>query len=303
MEQTASNNDSGDQPPTAPWPRSTLYTSAKMMITDGTDRYKRGLDVLQKVGGTGYSTPLDGLRNLAPDLARFIVELAYGDVMSRPGLDLKTRQICTVAALTALGNARLQLVYHVAGALNVGCEWKDIVEVMILATVYAGFPAALNGVAALREVLKRRAGSADVASGLLAAVSGGPANATSEGERRARGERALAEVSGGAGAAVIAGLEDIAPELGRFILEYSYGDVIARPGLDPRTRELATVAMLTAVGTAAPQLRVHVHAALNVGASRDAVIEVVQQMAVYAGFPAALNGITALREVFAQHPA
>lgn len=70
--------------------------------------------------------------------------------------------------------------------------------------------------------------------------------------------------------------------------------------LDYRTKELATVALLTALGTARPQLKVHIYAALNVGGTREEVIEAIQQMAVYAGFPAALNGITAAREVFAE---
>jgi 4-carboxymuconolactone decarboxylase len=63
------------------------------------------------------------------------------------------------------------------------------------------------------------------------------------------------------------------------------------------------VAQLTALGTAAPQLKVHIGAALNVGATREEVVEVIQQMAVYAGFPAALNGVTAAREVFSAAPA
>lgn len=84
----------------------------------------------------------------------------------------------------------------------------------------------------------------------------------------------------------------------RFIVEFCYGDVIARPGLDIKVKELATVAMLTAVGTAQPQLAVHINAALNVGNTRHEVVEVIQQMAVYAGFPAALNGIAVARRVF-----
>jgi 4-carboxymuconolactone decarboxylase len=97
---------------------------------------------------------------------------------------------------------------------------------------------------------------------------------------------------------VVRSLEDVAPDLGRFIIEFSYGDVISRTGLDYRFKELATVALLTALGTAEPQLRVHINAALNVGASREEIVEVIQQMAVYAGFPAALNGIAAARDVF-----
>jgi 4-carboxymuconolactone decarboxylase len=73
--------------------------------------------------------------------------------------------------------------------------------------------------------------------------------------------------------------------------------VISRAGLDFRTKELASVGLLTALGTAQPQLKVHVAAALNVSASRDEIVEVIQQMAVYAGFPAALNGLAAAREI------
>jgi 4-carboxymuconolactone decarboxylase len=72
-----------------------------------------------------------------------------------------------------------------------------------------------------------------------------------------------------------------------------------RPGLDLRSREIAVVAALTAMGNAAPQLKVHIQGALNVGVTRTEVVETIMQMAVYAGFPAALNGLTAAREVFA----
>jgi 4-carboxymuconolactone decarboxylase len=122
-------------------------------------------------------------------------------------------------------------------------------------------------------------------------------------QRYARGLRALEQVSGGSGADVVRSLEQIAPDLGRFIIEFSYGDVISRPGLDYRTKELATIALLTALGTAQPQLKVHINAALNVGASRQEIVEAIQQMAVYAGFPAALNGVTAAREVFVERQA
>ncbi len=96
-------------------------------------------------------------------------------------------------------------------------------------------------------------------------------------------------------------LNDVAPDLGRFVVEFSYGDVIARPALDDKIKELATVALLTALGTAQPQLKVHVRAALKVGNSRDEVVHAIQQMAAIAGFPAALNAITTAREVFDQH--
>lgn len=95
-------------------------------------------------------------------------------------------------------------------------------------------------------------------------------------------------------------LEDIAPDFARYLIEFPFGDIYSRPGLDLKSREIAVVAALTALGNAAPQLKVHIHGALNVGVSRTEVVETIMQMAVYAGFPAALNGLFAAKEVFAQ---
>ena len=101
--------------------------------------------------------------------------------------------------------------------------------------------------------------------------------------------------------AVVESLKDIAPDFARYLLEFPFGDIYARPGLDLRSREIATVAALTAMGNAAPQLKVHIGAALHVGLTQDEIVEVIMQMAVYAGFPAALNGLFAAKEVFASH--
>ncbi len=116
--------------------------------------------------------------------------------------------------------------------------------------------------------------------------------------RYQRGWEKLKEIDGEAGEKVIARLQDIAPDLARYTIEFPFGDIYSRPGLDLKSREIATVAALTALGNAAPQLQVHIHAALNVGCTRTEIVEVIMQMAVYAGFPAALNGMFAAREVF-----
>jgi 4-carboxymuconolactone decarboxylase len=119
-------------------------------------------------------------------------------------------------------------------------------------------------------------------------------------ERYRRGWEKLKEVDGEAGTKVIESLKDVAPDLGRYTIEFPFGDIYSRPGLDLKSREMAVVAALTALGNAAPQLRVHIHGALNVGVTREEVIEIIMMMAVYAGFPAALNGMAAAKEVFAE---
>jgi 4-carboxymuconolactone decarboxylase len=110
----------------------------------------------------------------------------------------------------------------------------------------------------------------------------------------------LAAVDGQAGEKVIAALQDIAPDFARLLVSFAFGDIYSRPGLDLKSREIGVVTALTALGNASPQLKVHIHAALNVGCSREEIIEAIMMMSVYAGFPAALNGLFAAKEVFAE---
>ncbi|EGI75807.1 carboxymuconolactone decarboxylase family protein [Hylemonella gracilis] len=119
-------------------------------------------------------------------------------------------------------------------------------------------------------------------------------------DRYERGAAMLAAIDGPAGLAVVDGLAKSFPDFARYIVEFPFGDIYARKGLGLREREIATVAALSALGKATPQLRVHVHAALHVGCTPSEIVEVVMQMAVYAGFPAALNGLAVVREVFVE---
>ncbi len=120
------------------------------------DRYERGWEKLKEIDGEAGERVIESLKDIAPDLGRYIIEFPFGDVFSRPGLDLKSREIATIAALTALGNAQPQLKIHIHGALNVGCTREEVIEVIIQMAVYAGFPAALNGMFAAKDVFKER---------------------------------------------------------------------------------------------------------------------------------------------------
>ncbi|MGG1943636.1 carboxymuconolactone decarboxylase family protein [Trinickia sp. NRRL B-1857] len=122
-------------------------------------------------------------------------------------------------------------------------------------------------------------------------------------DRYARGWEKLKEVDGEVGERVVASLAEIAPDFGRLLIEFGFGDIYSRPGLDLKSREIATIAALAALGNAQPQLKVHIEGALNVGCTREEIVEVFMQMALYAGFPAALNALFAAREVFAARDA
>jgi 4-carboxymuconolactone decarboxylase len=136
-----------------------------------------------------------------------------------------------------------------------------------------------------------------MATGLAAAGACMTASASPD-SRRQRGEQALAKITGEEGRKVIDSLKRISPELGDWIVDFSYGDVFSRPGVSLKIRELATVSALTALGNAQPQLKVHIEGALNVGCTPEEIVDIIVHMAVYAGFPSALNGIAAAREVF-----
>ena len=126
------------------------------VVSYSEDRHTRGLRALADITGDSGEGVVESLRDIAPDLAEWIIDFSYGDVMARPGLDRRSRQFATIAALTALGNAQPQLEVHIKGALKVGCRPQEIVEVILQMAVYAGFPAAINALNVARGVFKSR---------------------------------------------------------------------------------------------------------------------------------------------------
>ena len=122
-----------------------------------------------------------------------------------------------------------------------------------------------------------------------------------EKDRYQRGWERLEELDPGAAPELIERLKGIAPDFARYIMEFPFGTIYTRPGLDWKSRELAVVAALTALGTAAPQLKEHIHRALRAGWTKEELVEVIMQMSVYAGVPAALNALSVAKEVFKEH--
>jgi len=118
-------------------------------------------------------------------------------------------------------------------------------------------------------------------------------------DRFAHGKQVLDAIDGEAGTRVIESLSDIAPELGHQIVAWGFGDIYARPDLEPRDRQLVTLGMLTALGGCEPQLDVHINASLNVGLTPAQIIEAFLHASVYCGFPRALNAVFVAKKVFA----
>ena len=114
------------------------------------------------------------------------------------------------------------------------------------------------------------------------------------------GQEMLARIDGAGGESVIRSLESIAPDVGRLIVEFAFGEIYPRGGLSVQERELVTIASLLTAGGCEPQLEVHVNGALNVGVPQEKIVEAFIQCIPYTGFPRVLNALFVAKKVFAE---
>ena len=117
------------------------------------ERYRRGVDVVSRLAPDTFQQFCTGpVAEIAPEFARMVVEFAFGDIYSRSALDLKTREMIAVAALTTGGHTQ-QLRQHVRAALGIGVNRAEVIEILMQSAIYAGFPAALNALADCHDLL------------------------------------------------------------------------------------------------------------------------------------------------------
>jgi 4-carboxymuconolactone decarboxylase len=256
-------------------------------------RYSVGLKNLKIIDQEAGERVLESLRDVSPDLGRYIIEYAFGDVYSRSSLDLKSKEIAVVAALTAMGNVEPQLKVHIHGALNVGCNIAEVQEIILQMCGYAGFPSAINGMLALKAVIEQRRneGKKDEA---------GRVESSPKPEEKSRYEFGCEQIST-LNKNQVDNLEktfkDISPDMAKFVIEFGFADIFSRPALQPKYREISTIAALTAMGNAPSQLAFHIQAGLDIGLTKVEVREIMILMSVYCGFPAAINGTLVLKEI------
>ncbi|WP_367185948.1 carboxymuconolactone decarboxylase family protein [Mesorhizobium escarrei] len=231
----------------------------------------------------------------SPELARLWVAFAFGEALSRDSLDVKTKSLAVIAMLATAGNRTDALRLHLAGALAQGVSKAQIIELLMQLSVYRGFPSALNAFAVASEVFAAGADRQTQPPALSRTTEHRAA-------RLARGRATLATTSGASGDAVVSSFNDLAPDLGRMIVEHSYGEVFCRDGVDMKTRELSACAALAAVATKTTEtpLRVHINAALNVGARPQEIIEILLNLVCYSGYPAVQRAVRIAGEEFAK---
>lgn len=115
------------------------------------DRFKLGKQNLAKVDGTAATEVMDSLQEIAPDVAKYIIEFAFGDIYQRPGLSFAQREIITLTSLLTQGDAEAQLKVHIRGAFNVGLSPTEIIETFIHCLPYVGFPKVINAISIAKQ--------------------------------------------------------------------------------------------------------------------------------------------------------
>jgi 4-carboxymuconolactone decarboxylase len=128
-------------------------------MTDTDDRqarYERGLALMNEVSGGQAQPFVDSLNDVSPELVRQVAAWGFGEIYSRPQLVPRDRELFTIGMLTALGGCDPELRLHIGAALTVGVTPVEIVEALLQAAGYCGFPRAINATRIAKEVFAER---------------------------------------------------------------------------------------------------------------------------------------------------
>ncbi len=250
------------------------------------ERFERGAQAIRTLLHIEPEAYTAAFTEISPSLAQWTVAFEFGDVLARSGLDTVSKHLASLMMLAMRGNSDDRLALHLTGAVADHVPRAAIVEALIQLSVYGGFPTALNAFAVARKVF------GEVAAAVPDAPAAPAIGRDDAFDRTARGLATLEATSGGSGDAVVRSFAGVAPDVGSMIVDHAYGDIFARPGLDPKTRELTACAALAAMGSIDEgPLGVHVRAARTLGASKAEVLETLLNLTPYAGYPAIQRAI------------
>jgi 4-carboxymuconolactone decarboxylase len=247
---------------------------------------RSGEAVRQQLQHGAHGSTGGAVTGTVPGLRQFTTEAVFGAVWARSGLDLRYRMIATLAVLSVVQRLP-QLRTYIHSALSIGIEPRAIQEVFIQGGIYGGFPTMVNALALAKEVFDQR--------GIV--VPDEPVAERSLEDLETQGRAIRQELQGVHGQQGYTAPGALGADLFQMALQYGYGEVWQRPGLDRKSRMVCSVAAFTALGCE-PQLRGFLPAALNVGFSKAEVVEIIIQTAPYGGFPRALNAVALANELF-----
>lgn len=256
------------------------------------DRYNRGLEMRELMArGQPSHYSLPGIDQLAPDLKRIVDEALWGSVWPRPGLDVHSRCMCTVAALTALGHMPL-LQRNIERSLNLGVAPNQVVEVIMQMTFLVGIPAVESAMKLAKDIFEEQ-GIEFTPTRVY------DTNRTVE-ELHQAGLRIYDQQMGEPPLYPVDNPDSLEMELQKFVEEYHWGALHDRPGLDPKTRALCSLAAMTVQGQYDRQIRRLIEGALHVGATPQEIMEVFFQLVFYGSYTNSRTAMRVARSVFVE---
>ena len=256
------------------------------------DRFNQGQEMRTRLAGgnqSHYSLP--GIDQLAPDLKRIVDEALWGSVWTRPGLDTERRCMCTVAALTALGQMPL-LRRNIERALNLGVTPDEIVEVVIQMLFLVGIPSVESAMKMTKDIFEEQG------------IEYTPTRAyntdrTIE-ELHQDGLRIYDEQMGEPPLYPVDDPNSLEMEAQKFIEQYHWGAIHSRPGLDAKSRALCSLSAMTVLGQYDRQIRRLIEGALHVGAAPQEIMEVFFQLIFYGSYTNSRTAMRVARSVFVE---
>lgn len=257
------------------------------------ERFARGAAVLREMfPNRETNAALAMPEEIRRDFGVWTTEAAMGDVWSRPGLSRRNRSLITVAALTAL-HMPAELRLHALAGLRNGLSRRQLGEIVMHVAGYAGFPVGVEGMRVLREAFD----SAPDLDPPEVPDTSGPVLAALPEDRWERARAVLAVLMPRRNRTPLPVPEELTPDWGRWVATSAFADLWARPGLSLREHSRVVLTVLT-VRHLPEELRLHIGVARNLGISREEIGEQIMHLAVYGGFPVAVEAMRVARAVF-----
>jgi len=258
---------------------------------DNNERFKIGWQKLQEIDAEAGEAVIASLQDISPDLANYIIEYAFGQVYARTILPNKLKELIVIASLIAKGNAPAQLKVHLHAALHTGNSILEIKEVILQLIAYCGFPHIINAMQSFKEVLTERSDRGIIDR------NGTYAQRIVETDRLQLGKQKLNEIAPQQLQILKEQFLDFSPDLIKYLLEFAYADLYARPNLSPHIREMIIISALMSLGTVPEQLKFHMKAALHIAVSIDEIHELIILLNVFIGFPGSINAMILFRDI------
>jgi 4-carboxymuconolactone decarboxylase len=220
-----------------------------------------------------------------PELIEIFDNWAFGDVLKDETLDTRTRLMVQLAALIAC-QAISEFRVMVGGALNVGVTPVEIKEIVYQAVPYVGMGKVFDFLHVTNEVFTSR--------GIALPLPG--QSTTNQETRFEKGVAAQKQIFGDTIDKMRAGAPKDQLHIQDFLAANCFGDYYTRNGLDLKTRELLTFAMLASLGGCEPQLAGHVAGNLALGNDRRVLISTITHLLPFIGYPRTLNALRVVSE-------